>query len=307
MISLSLYVTKICAWNTPTSQVNMTEHYIPVNGATLFCHSIGHGKPLVVIHGGPGLTHDYLFLELSQLAKDHLVIFYDQRACGKSTGSIHPDSICLETYINDLEALRQYFHLEKISLLGHSWGGFLAMQYAISQPNFVDKLILSNSVPGSSNEFNLFIDEFHKVMVPYQNELKEIETSNEFINGDPKAGENYYRVIFKAYCHLPKTADLLNLKMSSEAFLNGLKVSRIFEDNVLLKPFDIHNSLKKLKIPTLIIHGDSDPVPESCANNLHHSIGNSKYVLMKNCGHFSYVEHPQIFFKSVNEFLNHTK
>lgn len=84
------------------------------------------------------------------------MIFYDQRCCGQSTGEINASTINIETFVEDLDRIRQELGYKKISILGHSWGGFLAMNYATSHSENVDRLILSNSLPASSEEYTLF-------------------------------------------------------------------------------------------------------------------------------------------------------
>lgn len=274
------------------------------DGAQLFCRVMGSGSPIIVVHGGPGLTHDYLLPQLSELAKEHLVIFYDQRGCGASISAIDADHINVDAFISDLEAVRRHFGFQKITLLGHSWGGFLAMKYAIFHPKSVDRLILANSMSGSSSEFELFFKECAKRMLPYQTKIQKILDSKEFAEKDPNTVEKYYKIIFSTYCHEAKSIDSLNLKMSSTAAINGSKVYDILRASVFLKPYNLHPQLQKLNISTLIIHGDSDPIPCFSAESLHQSIKGSKYVLIKNCGHFPYVEDAQAFFGAINKFLH---
>ncbi len=271
--------------------------------AKLFCRTMGKGEPLIVIHGGPGSTQDYLLPQLQQLAANNFVIFYDQRGCGRSTGEINPDTINIPTYVNDLENIRKAFNLNKISLLGHSWGGLLAMHYAIAYPKSVDKLILSNSMPASSEDMFIYVNEYEKRLSPYQDELSEIHKTQAFQEGNPEIIERFFRVIFRTFCCLAEKADLLNLHMSSSASVNGRKVNELICEKLLKTPFSLHESLKTLEIPTLIIHGDFDPIPVMTAQNIHMSIQGSKYVLLKNCGHFPYVENPSVYFKSLKEFL----
>jgi len=102
-----------------------------------------------------------------------------------------------------------------------------------------------------------------------------------------KQVEAFFFLIFAYYPHLDRLAE------------NHLV---IFYDT-LGKPFDLHPSLKKLKIPTLILHGDKDPIPVSIAKRLHESIEDSRYVVLENCGHFPYVEKPDEHFKVLDEFL----
>ncbi len=121
--------------NGTTEQVN--ELFIDSEGSTIFCRTIGKGKPLIVIHGGPGSGQDYLLPQFYDLAKNNFVIFYDQRGAGRSTGEINEDSMAISVFVKDLEVLRKAFNFDRVSLLGHSWGGFVAMHYAIEHPGGV--------------------------------------------------------------------------------------------------------------------------------------------------------------------------
>lgn len=289
---------------THSNQDFVKEIMVPSGEAKLFCRVKGEGTPLLVIHGGPGLTQDYLLPQMYELAKNHLVIFYDQRGCGKSTVGISSNTITIETFVSDIEAIRQAFNLETLSILGHSWGGFLAMEYTIAHPECVNKLILSNSAPATSEGYALFGQEYMKRLEPYQEELNKISASQEFREGDPYLKEQYYRLIFRQYCFNPEKANLLNLHMTSEASLSGAKVSEIIRANVLDKPFNLNRDLNALKVSTLILHGDADPIPPHTASDIHNNIQGSKYILMKKCGHFPYVEDPVTYFKEINEFLN---
>lgn len=282
---------------------NSKKLFISADKAELICRTFGKGEPIIVIHGGPGLSHDYLLPQMAKLAETNLVIFYDQRGCGLSTGEINPESIQIETFINDLEEIRKFLRYDKITILGHSWGGFLAMRYAIAHPKFVHKLILLNSLPASFDEYSLFLQEAGRRMVPYQNEIKQIMETSEFIKGEESTTQKYYQTIFGRYFYDPEKVTLLNLQMKPNAFLNGSKVYGILSQNLLGNPFNLHEQLNRLDIKALIIHGDSDPVPPCTAQKLHESIRGSKYHLIKNCGHFPYVETPDELFLHLNNFL----
>lgn len=125
----------------------------------------------------------------------------------------------------------------------------------------------------------------------------------EFKDGDPKVMEKMYKLIFRTYCYNPEDVNLLNLYMSREAILNGSKVYEEFRNNIFEKHFDLHEQLKSLKVQTLILHGDTDPIFPSSAQSIHESINGSKYILMTNCGHFPYIEDPKIYFENISNFL----
>jgi proline iminopeptidase len=94
------------------------------------------------------------------------------------------------------------------------------------------------------------------------------------------------------------------VKMTPNAAINCWKVHAILGDNPFRASFTLHPLLKNLRIPTLIIHGDDDPVPKITAQNIHRSIQDSKYVEIKNCGHFPFIEQPEEYFRVLKNFLN---
>lgn len=278
------------------------EGFVESKNSKLFYKTAGQGNPLIVIHGGPGLSMDYLLPQMSELAKTNFVIFYDQRGCGRSTGEISSDAINIETFVSDIEVIRKAFHLEKVSILGHSWGGFLGMQYALTHPDRMHKLILSNTMPASSSDFALFRQQWATRMEPYQSKIAALQADPGFEKGEPSIVEEFHRTIFRTYCHNPEKVSLLKVRMSQVACVNGAKIYELFRQNVWSKSFDLHSRLKNLKVDTLILHGDYDSIPPIAAQNIHKSIPRSKYALLKDCGHFPYVEDPETYFKLINEF-----
>ena len=284
----------------------MVDRIVEANGAQLFCRSLGQGSPVIVLHGGPGMSQDYLLPYLARLADRYQVIFYDRRSCGRSTGQTDENSMSLQTFVEDLESVRKAYGLQRMALLGHSWGGLLAMVYAIAHPGAVSKLILADTVPASSEEFELFNQEKSKRMAPLQKELTAIEETEGFRQGDPETVEKYYQLYFRGYFYDPDQVWLLDTKMSSKAFLNGLKVSELVRAH-FAPPFSCHDQLKKLDIPALILHADHDIIPPAAIESLRTSLRGSKYVLFNNSGHFPYIEAPEAFFKELEGFLSDAK
>lgn len=282
-------------------QVN--ELFIDSEGSKIFCRTIGKGKPLIVIHGGPGAGQDYLLPQFYDLAKNNFVIFYDQRGAGRSTGEINEDSMAISVFVKDLEVLRKAFNFDRVSLLGHSWGGFVAMHYAIEHPECVDRLVLSNPCPASSDDFSLFEKERACRLSDFQGEITKIQDTQDYQNGDPELYERVLRIIVPTYCHMPENTHLLNLRLSRPEVINATKIHQIVYANVFEKPFDLHERLKTLQMPTLVIHGDDDPIPLSTAQHIHESISGSKCVVLDDCGHYPYVEQAELYFQAINEFL----
>ena len=121
-----------------------------VNGTHLYYEIIGKGAPLFVLHGGPGNSHSYFLPYLEPLSDEYQLFFYDQRGTGLSDGKMDLAAISIDQFVEDLEALRVAFGLEKISLMGHSWGAIIAIAYALKYQVHLAHLILVDSVPVNS-------------------------------------------------------------------------------------------------------------------------------------------------------------
>src|SRR5271157_3939569 len=124
--------------------------FIDAHGVLIYYESLGRGTPLVVLHGGPGASHDYFLPYLLPLARQHRLVFIDERGCGKSEKLEDPSGYTVENMAEDVEAVRQGLKLGKISLLGHSCGGVLAQAYALKYQQNLSHLILCSTFSSTS-------------------------------------------------------------------------------------------------------------------------------------------------------------
>jgi proline iminopeptidase len=280
------------------------ELFIPVNNGKLFCRTFGaENTPLVVLHGGPGLGHHYLLPQMAELGKFSFAIFYDQRGTGNSLGSDDWQVDPFQTYVNDLDQVRKQFGFEKISLLAHSWGGLLATFYALAFPEKVDKLIYANSVPVSSSDYLTFVKHRSQIVDDHKAELDSIRSSALFLAGDPRTVAAFYRIYFKNYFSNPELINKLNLAMTPQAALNNFRIYNLFLRFVTKNSFDLYEKLNTLTHEALILACDNDVIPINYMEKLHQSVPSSKLVLIKHCGHFPYIDQPNIFFQHINDFL----
>ena len=123
---------------------------MPVADGSLYARTIGRGPPTIVLHGGPDFDHAYLLPDLDRLDDVLRLIYYDQRGRGRSASGVRPEDVDLRTEIDDVDRVRRHFGLESMAVLGHSWGGVLAMEYAIRHPERVSQLILLDTAPASA-------------------------------------------------------------------------------------------------------------------------------------------------------------
>ena len=126
------------------------EFLIPVKGGKIYCHVIGSGEPIVIVHGGPGMEHTYFLPQLNSLANKYRLIFYDQRGSGRSPVDVDPSTMTMDQFVDDLDSIRSFFKMDKMNLMGHSFGGLIAMRYAVKFPDHLNRLILMNTTPQSS-------------------------------------------------------------------------------------------------------------------------------------------------------------
>lgn len=292
---------------TPTQKENPTPQeddgqLRPVNGTKLYVKTIGQGEPILVIHGGPGLDHTYFLPQMEGLAKNHELIFYDQRASGKSSAKLDSTQISMDIFVDDIEAIRQGFQLEKINILGHSFGGILAMKYAMKYPEKVDKLILSNS-SGASAEFMkkeaTRLQERISDNDRFEQEL--IFKSKNFQAGKASAYEDLFRIFFRKEFVNQELADSLTLTFPEKFAQNSQLLGHLNKD--MGANYDFSADLKKITAPTLVIYGDYEILAESAGKQIADLIPNAKYTLLEDCGHFPFIEKPEAYFGAINEFL----
>jgi proline iminopeptidase len=281
---------------------SIEEGTLEINGASLFYKTMGSGDPIVVLHGGPGFDHRQFLPYIWELASRHKVILYDQRGTGLSSGSIDAESISIDTFIADIEGIREAFGIEKMNLLGHSWGGILAMNYGLRHQDKLRSLIIC-SATASEDAFEVMRNTYEANRLPEDAErVREIYSSDEFQNGDPQAIESFWRVFFKPYFADQSLVSGLDLQFTENTIKNGETVARYLLESIA--GFDLHEDLKEIGVPTLIVHGDSDPMPVECAERIHRSIAGSELVITENSGHWLFVDATETFTSSIQDFLS---
>ncbi len=274
-----------------------------INGIDLYYESIGAGTPLLILHGGPGLDHSYLLPQMSKLAEDCKLIFYDQRGSGASRGPVDSTSITIDNFIADIEGMRQGLNLGKLNLFGHSWGATLAMLYTLKYPTHVQSLILADP-GGASAEYQRQGIGIQKGRLTEGDRIAiaTLVRTDEFKNRTPAVMEEYFRILFRATFYNKRLADSLTLNFSQETARNSMVIPQLLFRG--MENFDLHEKLSAISCPTLIIHGKADTVPVEAAQRIHECIRGSKLVILQKSGHFPYIESPDEFVKTITDFLH---
>jgi len=287
---------------TCTDSPAVEEGFVEVTGTSLFYKTMGSGEPIVVLHGGPGFDHRQFLPYIWELAERHKVILFDQRGTGLSSGPIDSKSISIDSFIADIEGVRNAFGIERMNLLGHSWGGILAMYYGVRHPENLRSLVLC-STAASFESFGEMRETYEANRLPDDAALlQEIYSSDGFQNGDPQAVERFWRIYFKPYFADQELASRLDLQFTENSIRYGNEVAgHIFES---IGEFDLHEDLQAIRCPTLVIHGDADPMPVKYAEMIHDSIDGSELVIAEGAGHWLFVDATDTFTSSVLDFLD---
>lgn len=278
--------------------------YVDVNGTRLYCRGVGDGPPFMILHGGPGLSHDYQYAALTGLLADRFrLIFYDQRGSGRSDGADDRESLTMETFVEDVEGLRLALGLGRLNLAGHSFGGHIAMRYAITYPEHLSSLILIDSEAASEAVRLPYLRAYQDehFTVSDQQRLDELRASEGF-DSDPAMFEAFFKIITDSYFFDRSKADLLPMKMSAEAIAKFRVTNAAIREDI--GDFDFHDRLGSISCPTLVLHAESGPLSPDGAMAIAERIDGATLVMFEACGHFLYIEKPDDFAGAIEAFFD---
>jgi len=277
--------------------------YKSVNGTSLYYTIMGEGTPIVVVHGGPGLDHTYFLPQMAKLGNDYRLIFYDQRAAGRSAVDVDTNSMTMDNFVEDLEGIRKAFNMEKMNLMGHSWGGLIAMFYAVKYPDHLASLMLINTTPASAAlRDSTFIRLNARTARADSLEEAMITSTDAFKQRDPVVMARFFRLLFRGSFYQKTYVDSLTLSFDS-SYAKISRMQKYLSKDPILNTYDLFGKLDTLHCPVLIIGGDYDLIPSEFNERIQEHIRNSRYILLPDCGHFPFVEAQDEFFPTIRAFL----
>ncbi|MBX7064397.1 MAG: alpha/beta fold hydrolase [Saprospiraceae bacterium] len=293
----SLGVAMLASAQTPQA---FHEDTVAINGTQLYVKTVGQGEPLLLINGGPGLSHDYLLPHVLPLADKHMLILYDQRASGRSSIILDSAGMRLHNFVEDIEGLRKHFGIKKLNIVGHSWGGLLVSLYAARYPKRVKSVVLWDCMPLSAHFRDVMLENQKSSLSDEEraNQVK-IARSNEFKSGDPNELKRFYRSVFKSSVFIQKKVYKLDFYFNEAYRQQQYLIGFLSPD---LKDYDFFPLLKKIKVPVLIFHGSYDPMPVENAEWMHEKLKKSELVILQECGHFPFLEKPDELFAKMEQF-----
>ena len=292
--------------------MKITEGYMPYLGYQTYYRIAGEcrdgKKPLLLLHGGPGSTHNY-FEVLDALADTgRAVISYDQLGCGNSYVDGHPELWCQKTWDNELMELRRHLGLDQVHLLGQSWGGMLAIEYLCDyQPEGVASVILSSTLSSAS----LWAKEQHR-MIRFlsqedQEAIAEAERTGNFDTPEYLAANSRF---MERHCDSPSadTPECVTRPKRSgkEAYPYGWGPNE-YNPTGSLGSWEYTDKLERIKCPALIISGTNDLCTPLIAKTMYDRIPNARWELFDGCRHMCFVEDNEKYIRLLTEWLDQTE
>lgn len=278
------------------------------DGIRLWYDEVGQGSPIVVIHGGPGMDHSTLEADLVPLQKRHRLIYYDQRGGGRSSLPDDPTLLSIDRHVDDLEALRKHLGLEKMTIVGHSFGPAIAALYAIRYPQRVEKMIFIGPIPPRKGKF---FEEFganlmERLGPENRKRADEARKAIDTATDVTKACRDYWAILMppRVAKSLPASVVKSDLCASPPDAIRFGMTKTLPATFGSLGDWDWTAGLAKVNAPVLIIHGEEDAIPMRMVEEWTAALPNARLVRVAGAAHFPHAERPKLVFREMESFLS---
>lgn len=284
------------------------EGFIPVLGDyRVWYRIVGGGAeheniPLLTLHGGPGVPHDYI-TDMAALASDsRRVIFYDQLGCGHSDQPNDPSLWTIERSVAEIDTVRRALGLETIHLWGQSFGGLFALEYALGQPQGLASLILASS----TSSIPLWIAEANRLReeLPPEVQATLLRHEQAGTTDDPEYLEATQVFYDRHVIRLKPIPENVQRAMDQvgQVYLTMNGPSEFYVIGTI-KDWDRTDRLSEIRVPTLITSGRYDESTPTINEVLHNGIAGSEWVLFEQSSHMAHVEERERYLATVKAFI----
>jgi proline-specific peptidase len=287
--------------------VQIHEGFIPIGKYRVWYRSVGGGAsrediPILTLHGGPGVA-SYYIEDMQALASDtRRVILYDQLGCGRSD---QPDDTSLwrvERFVEEVGIVRRHLGLERVHLLGQSWGGMLAIEYALTQPQGLTSLILASTLASMP----LWIAEANRLRAELPAQVQATLSRHEEAGTTDSA--EYQEAMLAFYRRHVIRVDPMpehvrrSLDSAGQVYytMNGPSEFHVVG---VLKDWDRTARLPEIAVPTLITSGRYDESTPRINEMMHDAIEGSQWVIFAHSSHMAHVEEKELYMQTVQAFI----
>ncbi|HEV2613939.1 MAG TPA: proline iminopeptidase-family hydrolase [Gammaproteobacteria bacterium] len=282
----------------------MQQQLISVNGFNIMTFHCGEGdEGLLLLSGGPGFPSNYFHESHAHYAKLGLkVVTWDTLGCGLSD---KPEDVSLWTmprFIEEIEAVREYYKLKKIHLLGQSWGGILGLEYLLAYPHYVKSFIIASStfnVPLTQRGF-----ERHKLALGAETVRMMAKREAEGTTDHPEYQAVVMLLAHRHLCRLEKWPECYLASITiGQSPMSTVSGKHFLNLTGWLRDYDRTADLPKVTQPCLILHGEYDAIIAENAVLSRDYLPNAELHILKNCSHTTFLEDPETYHRIVNKFL----
>lgn len=286
----------------------LKEGYIPFHGYRTWYRIVGENEksdkpPLLCLHGGPGASWDYFEPLEALISTGRQVVFYDQLGGGNSDVPNDSSIYSMNLYVEEVKKVRLALGLEEVHILGQSWGGMLAMEYALTQPMGLRSLILADtsaSMPQWASEAKRLVSELPIGIQPVLKKHEEAGTtdSTEYLEAWRIFSQKHILSLYPRPDYWQRMAD----KPGEDVYhaMWGLSEINITGN---LKDWNIRNRLGEIHVPTLILCGRFDEATPVLAETIHQGIQDSEFVIFENSEHMPHITETERYLQVLNNFL----
>ena len=275
---------------------------VRVRDVSLFVDVVGHGYPLLLMHGGPGADH-WTLLPFERLADRFTLVFYDHRCNGRSTGA-PVSSMTWDNLAADADALRERLGFERWAVLGHSFGGHVALEYALRYPDAVSHLVLMDT----AGESRWSRHHAAEVLDAWGFSAKKVELARRWFNGEvpPTLGQFFWTLSRLGAAYNPHTSGLDTLREIYAERRSKMRPDALaFACRQLLPGWSVMDRLGDIDAPTLVIAGREDFIfPPESQRELVAGIPDARLHIVERSGHNPYSERTDEVMRTVGAFLS---
>jgi proline iminopeptidase len=274
-----------------------------IRGVSLNVVVKGKGYPIALMHGGPGADL-YTMQSFKPLADQFTLVFYDHRCNGRSTG-VDVTTMTFENLTADADALRQTLGFEKWAVLGHSFGGNVALEYALRYPNNLSHLLLINS----GGDFRWPRENASRVLAQRGFDQETVDLAQRWFNGQIQPEKMFSSLMKLSKAYDPYMTTIQALPILIPGLKSKLRPEAlIFAETTYLEHWTVMDRLNEIKVPTLVLAGRQDFVyPAESQEELASGIPNARLVLIDRAGHNPQDEQPTQTLKAIRNFLAEVK
>jgi proline iminopeptidase len=283
---------------------NVDEGRIPFRGHETWYRSVGDGPgtPLLCLHGGPGSTHVGL-TALEPLADERRVVLYDQLGSGNSSKPSDPSLWTVELFVAELANVRDALGLERVHLLGHSWGGMLAQEYALTQPHGLESLVLSSTLSSAA----LWREESLRLRAAMPAETARQLDAHEAAGttDDPEYERAVFEFLHLHLCRLdpwPPVVEEVIRSTNLEVYNTMWGPSEAHPTGVLAG-WDVTPRLGEIRVPALVLCGHYDEATPRQAETIATALPDAELVVFEESAHLAPLEEPERYLSTVRAFL----